>query len=205
MKSKDIHKVIDGHSEDCNFFLTDASITHDECNRDCQFFAPPIIERAPLDRMTAEVTIRRFRKDAQLALTYKATAPNPYKDDDEERIELYADNKGYEYWINPKDDKLIQSGPSTGVHPAAHKVTAETREPIAVLRALAVEIVASQVEGFSEKRAGLHPLEDNRNREIYFFRWDDFSKPAKESELPPFVQVGIYADGKLASFTNTLY
>ena len=46
--------------------------------------------------------------------------------------------------------------------------------------------------------------EDNRDRQVYFFRWDDFSAPLRESELPPFVQVALYADGQLASYTDTL-
>ena len=50
----------------------------------------------------------------------------------------------------------------------------------------------------------MHPLEDNRNREIYFFRFDDSRVKVSESELPPFIQVGLRADGELVSATNTL-
>lgn len=65
-------------------------------------------------------------------------------------------------------------------------------------------VVSAQLPDFAARRSSLHPLEDHKDRELYFFRWDDFSQPAKESELPPFVQVGIRADGTVVSFTNTL-
>lgn len=58
--------------------------------------------------------------------------------------------------------------------------------------------------GFSGRKSSYHPLEDNKDKELYFFRWDDFSQPAKESEMPPFVQVGLDAEGGIVSFTDTL-
>ena len=60
------------------------------------------------------------------------------------------------------------------------------------------------VPGFADKKNSLHPLEDNRRGEVYFFRWDDFSGPLSESEMPPFVQVALYADGAIAGYTDTL-
>ena len=163
-----------------------------------------IDERSIKERMAAYAAIRKFRQDEKLDLQYKTTAPNPYKDDDAKRIEIYADDKGYKYWVDPSNDRLIQAGPSTGVRPSAHAVGTESRLAVSELRSRAVGIVSSQMPEFASRRSSFHPLEDNRNREVYFFRWDDFSQPAKESELPPFVQVGLYADGRLASYTNTL-
>lgn len=160
--------------------------------------------RRPELRAGAIARIRAFRGEEGLAVTYRCTAPNPYKDDDAKKVEIYADDRGNEYWIDPADDLLVQAGPSARLHPTPRKTRPEARLAVSELRAKAVSVVEANVEGFAAKRSGYHPLEDNRNRETYFFRWDDFSQPAKESELPPFVQVGIYADGTVASFTNTL-
>jgi hypothetical protein len=175
-----------------------SSLLRDE-ETDCD-----LVGRSAHERTKALDAIRSFRNDDALTLTYRSTAPNPYKDDDAQRIELYADDRGFEYWVDPADEILVQAGPSTGVHPQARKTGPEDRLTVSELRNRAVGIVAVQIPGWAARRSSLHPLEDNRNREVYFFRWDDFSQPAKESELPPFVQVGLYADGALASFTDTL-
>ncbi len=160
--------------------------------------------RTPEAREAALGRIRAFRDDTLLTLTYRCTAPNPYKDDDAKKVEIYADDRGNEYWIDPAGDVLVQAGPSARLHSAARKTRTEDRLSVSELRTKAVAIVEANVAGFAGRRSEYHPLEDNRNRETYFFRWDDFSQPAKESELPPFVQVGINADGSLASYTNTL-
>lgn len=154
-------------------------------------------------RSRAIEAIRAFRKDARLSPTYRSTSPNPYKDGGH-AIETYVDDHGNEYWIDPADDTLVQVGPGAGMHSAARKTRAETRLAVPELRTIAVGVVTEQVPDFTSRRSTLHPLEDHKDRELYFFRWDDFSQPAKESELPPFVQVGIRADGTVVSFTNTL-
>lgn len=160
-------------------------------------------DRTSEERAAATDVIRNFAGDA-LLLTYVRTSPNPYKEDDADTIEIYADDRGFEYWIDPKGNVLVQAGPSARVHPAPRQTRDEDRRSVGELRAAALTVVCAQVPGFAERRSSYHPLEDNRNRETYFFRWDDFSQPAKESELPPFVQVGLHADGTLASYTNTL-
>lgn len=151
----------------------------------------------------AEGNIRRFRGRNDLALTYQATSSNPYRDDGAV-IETYVDDETNEYWIDPATDLLVQMGPAASADPAPHKTRPEDRLPVADLRNAALALLEANVPSFAGRRSSLHPLEDNKNREIYFFRWDDFSSPLKESELPPFVQAAFYADGRLASFTDTL-
>jgi hypothetical protein len=90
------------------------------------------------------------------------------------------------------------------VHPKAQPTRPAARLAVAELRRRAVALATLELADFPTRRPGLHPLEDNKDREVYFFRWDDFSQPVKETELPPFLQVGLHADGRLASFTNTL-
>jgi hypothetical protein len=148
-------------------------------------------------------SLRKFRAGAETAFEYQATFLNPYFDDGS-LIEVYADDHGYEYWIDPASDLVVQVGPGAGERAASHSPRQADRLPVAELRARAVAALEANVPGFAGRKSSLHPLEDNRRREIYFFRWDDFSGPVKDGELPPFVQVGIWADGVLASFTNTL-
>ncbi len=172
---------------------------HDEAARaDDELKARP----APL-RETAVKNIKKFRGRNDLAVTYQATSANPYRDDGAV-IEAYVDDDAYEYWIDPSNDRLVQVGPHARPDQAPHKVGPENRLPVSSLRDQAVSLIAAVYPGFAARRSSLHPLEDNKAKQVYFFRWDDFAAPVKESEMPPFIQVGLYADGRLASFTDTL-
>jgi len=154
-------------------------------------------------RATAVKNVRRFRGRDELRLDYQATSANPYRDDGS-LIETYADDAGNEYWVDRATDALVQMGPAAGADTPAHETRPEDRLPVAALRTLALQYAEAAHPGFGQRLSSLHPLEDNKERQIYFFRWDDFSAPVRESELPPFIQVALQADGRLASFTDTL-
>ncbi len=176
----------------------------DAMHDDAMRAADDAVARPQDERGRAMAAIRAFRGNGSLGLAYRSTSQNPYSGADDKKIEIYADNDGNEYWIDPADDVLVQAGPGAGQHPTARKTRPEARIPVPELRAKAVAVVAAQVPGFAARKSAFHPLEDNKDKELYFFRWDDFSQPAKESEMPPFVQVGLDAEGRIVSFTNTL-
>ena len=200
-------ELADGCTEDdgqggrrlCGNSKTKIDAMHDDAMK----AADAAAARPPEARSAAILAIRTFRKNDRMAVTYRSTSPNPYKDG-EEKIEIYADDQGFEYWIDPLRDAVVQAGPGAGLHPAPRKARPDARLPVAELRARAVALVEAQLPGFGKRRSSLHPLEDHKDKQIYFFRWDDFSQPAKESEMPPFVQAAFHADGTLASFTDTL-
>jgi hypothetical protein len=124
------------------------------------------------------------------------TFPNPYREEHEELISL-SDGKT-EIWIDAKTRGIVQIGPSANdLNPIP-----SGKRPVSELRMLAKRAVA--ILGGDPDLHKLHPMEDNRNRLTYYFRWDDFTSPIKEAELPPFIQVAITADGIITSFTNTL-
>lgn len=151
----------------------------------------------------ATARIRSFSRDERLLLTYLSSSPDPYRDDGA-RIDIYADTHGYEYWIDAGNGVLIQAGPGQGRDTASRPAGPRRRLSVPALRTEAIAIAVENVPGFAERKNTLHPLEDNRRGEIYFFRWDDFSRPQEGSQLPPFVQVALYADGGLAGYTDTL-
>lgn len=151
----------------------------------------------------AVARVRSFRKNPALRIDYRSTGPNPYADDESRRIETYVDDHDFEYWIDPANDVLVQVGPGPDWHPAAPKAGTE-RLSVAELRARAEAYALAEIPDFAERKPSFHPLEDNKAKQTYFFRWDDFSTPVKESGMPPFVQVALNADGSLASYTNTL-
>lgn len=159
--------------------------------------------RGETERQAAIGTIRRFRQGDSLAVRFLAVALNPYASDGR-TMETYEDDQGYEYWIAPSDDRLIQAAPAAGQFAASCQVRPADRLAVAELRQLAYRLISQNLPAFESIRPCLHPLEDNRDRQIYFFRFDDFRRPVPESELPPFVQVSLRSDGRLVSYTNTL-
>lgn len=163
----------------------------------------PTDYRSDSQRLRAIDTIRRFRSLTGLTVRFSEIALNPYLNGIR-TMEIYEDENGYEYWVDPRNDRLIQAAPAAGQPASAYQVRPEDRLPVAELRRIAIDTIKSNFPEFPDHVSAYHPLEDNRNREVYFFRFDDPCRPVPESELPPFVQVGLRADGKLVSFTDTM-
>lgn len=159
------------------------------------------VERPERERERAITAIRALRDEGELPLRYKSTAPNPCRSG--ALIEIYADDRR-EYWVDPETDLVIQMDPYAGRDTEAYPPRPEDRRPVAELRTKAILLAERHVPGFREDRAALHPLEAHKDRLLYFFRWDDFSHPVAESDMPPFVQVGLRADGALVSYTNSI-
>jgi len=137
----------------------------------------------------------------QLRHTGSETAVFPNQD---LTIDAYADDQGNEFWVDPENGTVLQMGPESGHYSPSHATGEENALTVHELRELAIGIVERQMPTFGLLLPIFHPLEANDRRHVYFFRWEDLSGPLPESELPPFVQVGLYADGRLASFADTL-
>lgn len=140
---------------------------------------------------------RRFR--------FMETALNPYSADGG-KMDIYEDDR-HELWIRPGKvalADLIQLAPSASKPMTAIHVPMELRLLQGQLREKALQTAELLAPGFRERMTGLRPLEANDRREVYYFRWEDLSEPLSETELPPFVQVGLFPDGSVSSFTNTL-
>lgn len=173
----------------------------DEPEEEPDHVCPPDCEQR---RNIATETVRRIGERPTAVLSCLGPMPNPYLED-ERILDTYADDAGNEYWFDAQTGTLVQMGPRADSHPPTHAARPATAPlPVKELREKAVALAAALAPRFAERRSSLHPLEDNRRRQTYFFRWDDFSAPLRESELPPFVQVALLADGRLAGFTNTL-
>lgn len=161
--------------------------------------AVTVDSRAAMDERHI-ATVRAFRETPDLRLQYLATAQNPYRDHAD--IDIYDDEYGFEYWLDPALGRLVQAGPRAGLPAAPHAAGPGERLPVGTLRDRAVALVTAQVPDFPDRRATFHPFEDNRRGQVFFFRWEEAG--VHEFDLPPFLQVGLYADGTLACYTNTL-
>jgi len=144
--------------------------------------------------------IRDLRQDEKLRVQYLATAQNPYRDHAD--IDIYDDQHGFEYWVDPSDGTLVIAAPRAGVPAAPSAVEFNRRVPVGTLRDMAVALITGQVPDFEKVRAGLRPYEDNRRSQIFFFRWEEVGQ--FKDGLPPFIQAGMNADGTLACYANTL-
>lgn len=149
----------------------------------------------------AVAAVRAFRQDPGLKVDYVATAANPYRADSAD-LDIYDDEHGFEYWLDPADARLLQAAPRAGFRDSAHAARPGQPKPVPALRELALATAEKLRPGFGDRLSGFHPYEDNRRGQLFFFRWE--TPCADENELPPFLQVGLYADGELACLTDTL-
>ena len=165
---------------------------------------PPKPTASPDERRRALDAVKKLTGENDVRLEFRSRDQEPLGEDEPLILDTYVDGKDNEYWIEPHGGSIVQMGPESGRYSPPHTARPEDDRTVADLRTAAIDIVRRQINGFDSMISSLHPLEANDRRAIYFFRWEDLSEPLSESELPPFVQVGLYADGKLASFADTL-
>jgi hypothetical protein len=154
------------------------------------------------ENQAALTRIRALRGDDSLALHFLRKAANPYTDHG--TLTIYVDDHDTEHWYDPDRDEIVHAGPGPGGNPLPPATRPGDRLPVAELRARAEALLRRELPDFAERKKRLHPLEDNLNRQLYFFRWDDLSEPLADGELAPFVQVAVRADGAFHGYTRTL-
>lgn len=146
---------------------------------------------------TSKVNYNAFNLFGDISAEYVGTERNPY-DEGGESVVLYNYGR-YELRTN-ESGVLFQVGLRQDETPNYSDVKLLVTE----LRTKAIEIIGTQIEGFNKILSSLHTLEANDRREVYYFRWEDLSEPLSEDRLPPFVQIGLFPDGSISSYTNTL-
>lgn len=148
--------------------------------------------------------IRELQCDPELSVWYQSTIRNPYSRNNG-LIDIYVDENEYEYWIDPEKDSLVQTNIAPDKYPKTREVRKKgPRTDVAPLREKALTLLERFVPSFGGRRTRLHPHEGNKDGQVYYFRWDDYSEPLPESKEAPFIQVGLFANGNLESFTNAL-
>jgi len=168
----------------------------DSCDDESDDTPPP--SEATLD------AVRRLHGRKECHLRFISNEPNPYDEDGERTMDIYRDADGFEYWFDTVGGTLLQAGLSEDSDPPPQQIGQEARLSVGELRERAVATAERMIPGFAKTLSSLHPLEANDRKTIYFFRWEDLSEPLSETELPPFVQIGLRADGGLAGYTDTL-
>ncbi len=165
---------------------------------------PPKPQASEEEQMRAADAIKHLTGRKPDKLEFRSRDQEPLSDGEPLILDTYVDGKGNEYWIEPHSGTVVQMGPETGRYSPPQPAGSADGLTVVELRERATEIAGRQICDFANLINSLHPLEANDRRAVYFFRWEDLSEPLSETELPPFVQVGLYPNGEMASFADTL-
>jgi len=116
---------------------------------------------------------------------------------------FYTDESGVEYAIGIEPPILAGITPNFPTHP---QIPAEQTKSVDELRAIAEQFALAHSPRLAELKSALLYEEGNKG-DIYFFRWDYRNKDWSGTDwamMPPFLQVGVLADGQVAIYINTL-
>lgn len=118
-------------------------------------------------------------------------------------IQCYTDPDGYEFWFDYERLVLVRAA-RQGEDTAAHPPRPDVRLPVAELRGRAIDLIERQIPGFRRDMTSYHPYEGNRKKCDYRFRWESHALPLAESDVTPYVEVTLRADGELVEYVNAL-
>jgi len=116
---------------------------------------------------------------------------------------LYSDETGINYYVDIETARLAVIEPHFPSHPDIS--SAETKS-MDELRGVARQFAATNSPRLTELESVLL-YEENCKGDICFFRWDYRNKDWSGTDwamMPPFLQVGVLADGRVVIYINTL-
>ena len=116
---------------------------------------------------------------------------------------VFVDDMGTTYAVAISSGRLASIDPALTAHINIPAMDVKTMDEV---RPLAQKFAADSCLRFAELKDKLL-YEENSKGDMYFFRWDYRNKDWKGTPwetMPPFLQIGMSADGKLVNYTNTL-
>jgi hypothetical protein len=158
-------------------------------------------EMAKVDQGGNIAQIRETLGNPELVLTFQriqGLANAPWV-----QAAVYTDEAGAQYWV------AIDAGRLAGIDPSpASRVEVPAMEvkSIDAVRPIAEKFAANASPRYSELKNDLL-YEEGSKGDIYFFRWDTRDKDWSGTDwarMPPFLQIGMSADGRLVTYINTL-
>jgi len=114
---------------------------------------------------------------------------------------IYTDDVGTKYWIAIEDSRLAQIEP-----PFAPEVPAMDVKSIDEVRPIAEQFAQDNSPLYMQLKSEVVYEEGNKG-DIYFFTWSYRNKDWTGTDwmmMPPFLQIGLSADGKITTYINTL-
>ncbi len=116
---------------------------------------------------------------------------------------LYIDETGTNYYVDLDTSRLAQIDPHFPNHP---NISTDKTRNIDELRAIAEQFALENSPRLADLKSTLL-YEENGKGDIYFFRWDYRNKDWSGTDwamMPPFLQVGVLANGDIVIYINTL-
>jgi DNA-binding CsgD family transcriptional regulator len=156
---------------------------------------------AKVNKQADMALIRQMMGKPGLNLTFQSISevPNaPWRS-----TALYTDGTGTRYYVDVDMARLAAIEPNFPGHPNAAFTDEKSMDE---LRGIARQFASTN----SPRLADLEPLllyEENCKGDICFFRWDYRNKDWSGTDwvmMPPFLQVGVLADGQIVTYNNTL-
>jgi DNA-binding CsgD family transcriptional regulator len=114
---------------------------------------------------------------------------------------IYSDDTGTKYWMAIEDNRLAQIEP-----PYAPEVPAIEVKSIDDVRSIAEQFANNNSPRYAELKSVLVYEQGNKG-DIYFFTWSYRTRDWTGTDwimMPPFLQIGLSADGKITTYINTL-
>ncbi|MEO5887268.1 MAG: helix-turn-helix transcriptional regulator [Anaerolineales bacterium] len=164
-----------------------------------EWYVAPILEK--VNREADMTMIRQIMGKPNLQLNFDsisgaANAPG-------RNAALYADETGAKYYVDVETARLAQIEPNFPSHP---NMPDNEKKSMVELRGIARQFASTNSPRLAELESVLLYEEACKN-DICFFRWDYRNKDWSGTDwimMPPFLQVGVLADGQVVTYKNTL-
>lgn len=156
--------------------------------------------KSPETIAKATANIKDLAENQTLKVELKDIIDNPYSNNGR-NVDIYEDNTGMEYLVDPAYFDIVQMGPAQGSSGNYRMKPQLTKDQ---LRKKAEAFLAKHVSDFDQvKNSGDYSYtETSKDGKMLAVRWDYKNKPEGE-EMTPFVQVVLSPAGDVMSFNDT--
>lgn len=164
-----------------------------------EFRVAPIIAKVNKDADMAMIRQVTGKSDLRLSfqsITPLANAPG-------QSAALYTDETGTKYYVDVETSRLAQIEPNFPTHP---DIPADKTKSIDELRMIAEQFALANSPRLAELKS-VFVYEEGDKGSIYFFTWRYSNKDWSGTDwmmMPPFLQIGVLADGQIVTYINTL-
>jgi hypothetical protein len=140
--------------------------------------------------------LRRFSGNQLLEISFEGTSSDPYNNSGI-RIEHYRDARGFEYWVNPNTNHVVQFGPGPN---SSIEFAVTGNLSVTQLRQKAELFLKGYVDDFDWVKKNFVFRELIKSGNVsYVFRWQ--AKTGIDT-ISPFVQVVVSPQGEIMSFND---
>lgn len=160
-----------------------------------------LANRSEKDIAMVKASIQLFTGSLASEISFQGTSANPYTNT-KQRIEHWADAKGFDYWVNPVTNNIVQFGPGPDSKIAFERNGEKSLSELE-LQKIAEAYLAKNIANFAQVKAGFsYSAMSKPGNVTHAFRWEAKSRTQGE-DMSPFVQVALSPIGEVMSFTDT--